>query len=100
MAFEKGHTKIPGSGNLKGSVTTKNIVAREFLSGENCPISNSVKILKESAELSDNERLSGWIKLIEYVASKLKSIEHKGDTSGSLVAQIIRDVSANNKSEE
>lgn len=76
--FEPGHTKIPGSGNAPGNVTLKNIVAREKLSGENCPIDNALKILK-AGDLSDNERLQGWIKLIEYVASKLKSTEIKMD---------------------
>jgi|DEB19_MinimDraft_2_1074335.scaffolds.fasta_scaffold151950_2 hypothetical protein len=79
MAFKPGDPKPEGSGMKSGQVTAKNILAREFLSGERCPLKNAVRILEESAELNDKERLDGWIKLVEYVASKLKSTEIKMD---------------------
>ena len=75
--FQPGHEKV--GGREKNTPNKANLFARELLSGENCPIENALKILKESGELSDNERLQGWIKLIEYVASKLKSTEIKMD---------------------
>ena len=89
MPFKKGDPRPANAGMKKDQVTMKNIVAREFLKGENCPLSNAVKILTESAELSDKERLDGWVKLIEYVASKMKSIEHSGPGGTDVFAQLL-----------
>lgn len=104
MPFEKGQSKVPGSGRKKGSKNKKRVprVVEHLAENDIYPV---VQILELIPTLDSAEQIETWLELLSYCEAKPKEAfessqqeDEKEEDVRELVEQILAIARSNEKS--
>lgn len=77
--FVKGHKKIPGSGNVKGSKQKRTMFREAFEEAMGKPVTERIQEIINMGGLDPKEELDTLVKILPYMHPRLQSMEVSGE---------------------